>query len=168
MHIGILGGTFDPVHSGHLALAEAALKLLSLDKLYFVPACKPPLKDKNNIASAQHRCHMVQRAIKHQSCLDISFCEIERGGVSYTIDTVRYFRNIYPPPHELYFITGGDWARDLTQWKHIDEIFSLVHFIVAKRPGYASKHLPREVDFLDFVPLNVSATEIRAKLGQQC
>ncbi len=81
--------------------------------------------------------------------------------MSYTVDTLRFFKQKYPPPHELFFIIGGDWAARLGEWNGIDEIFSLAHFIAAKRPGYDVKHTPAAIRFLDFSPLDISATKIR-------
>ena len=166
MRIGILGGTFDPIHEGHLALAHAAAKELKLDRLIFVPAYQHPIQQKEFkiIASAQDRLEMVKCAIKGESKFEISDCEIKRQGVSYTIDTLRFFRTQYPKPHELFFITGGDWARGLDQWKEIDVIFSLAHFVVASRPCFDIKRLPQGVEFLNFAPLNISSTEIRSQL----
>ena len=161
MRIGILGGTFDPPHKGHLALAHAAVHQLALDQLIFVPAFQPPLKHGQNLTDVSHRFEMVRRAIAEKPKFHISDCEITGGGIAYTVDTLREFRKQCPKPHELFFITGGDWGQNLEKWKEIDAIFSLAHFIVARRPGFNLKPLPEEVEFLDFVPLDISATQIR-------
>lgn len=168
MQIGILGGTFDPIHEGHLALARAAVKQLHLDVLYFVPAHQSPLKEYAQAAPSEHRYKMVELAISEMHEFKISDFEIRRPQKSYSIDTIRHFREKFPKPHELYFITGGDWAQDLSKWKNIDEIFKLCHFVVAKRPGYETMKLPKPVQFLEFVPLHVSATEIRKLLKEKC
>jgi nicotinate-nucleotide adenylyltransferase len=164
--IGILGGTFDPIHKGHLALAEAALKQLQLDKMIFVPAYRHPLEQKERtVASARDRLEMVRLAVSEMGkTFEVSDCEIERKGISYTIDTLRGFRKQYPSMHELFFITGGDWGKGLDQWKEIAAIFSLCHFVIAKRPGFDTSRLPKQVEFLDFTPLDVSSTEIRKRL----
>ena len=166
MRIGILGGTFDPIHEGHLALGRAAVKQLELDRLIFVPAFRHPLeqKESNTVAPAQARLEMVKLVTKEESGFEVSDCEIKREGISYTIDTLRSFREEYPKPNELFFVTGGDWGKNLDQWKDIDTIFSLAHFVVAKRPGYDTKRLPKGVEFLDFVPLDISSTEVRNQL----
>ncbi|MBI4357760.1 MAG: nicotinate-nucleotide adenylyltransferase [Candidatus Omnitrophica bacterium] len=166
MRIGILGGTFDPVHNGHLALAYAALEQLKLDRLVFVPACHHPLREKESatIASPESRLEMVRLAIKGEPNFEVADCEIKRRGVSYTVDTLREFRAKYPRPSELFFVTGGDWGKNLDQWKDIQIIFSLAHFIVAKRPGFDTRHLPRSVELLDFVPLDISSTQVREEL----
>ena len=163
LRIGILGGTFDPIHEGHLALARAAVEQLSLDRLIFVPAFCHPLREKANstVASAEDRFKMVRLAVEGESQFEVSDSEIKRGGISYTVDTLRTFRTRYPKPNVLFFITGGDWGKDLGQWKDIDAIFSLARFVVAKRPGFDTKNLPKGLELLDFVPLNISSTEIR-------
>jgi len=169
MRVGILGGTFDPIHKGHLALAEAALKQLRLDRVIFVPAYRHPIKQKDFFvsASSKARLRMVKLAVKGKPKFKVSDCELKRKGVSYTVDTLRFFRRKYPNPHELFFITGGDWGRQLDRWKDIDVVFSLAHFVVAKRPGFDIRKLPEGVWALDFRPLNVSSTQIRNQLRQK-
>lgn len=168
MRIGILGGTFDPIHNGHLALAEAARLQLKLQKIIFVPTFTPPLGVKSsNLTPASARFEMVKAALDNQSEHEVSDIEIKRKGISYTVDTLRELRKKYPEPHELFFITGGDWGRSLDQWKDIKTIFSLCTFVVAKRPGYKKLKLPPEVQFLDFRPLDISSTQIRNMIAKQ-
>ncbi len=170
MRIGILGGTFDPIHKGHLELAKAALSKLHLDQVIFVPAFKHPLREKDSYvsASSEDRYEMVKRAIKDVLQFSISDIELKRKGISYTVDTLKLFRKQYPIPHELFFITGGDWGKNLDQWKDIKTIFSLAAFVVAKRPNFDTENLPKEIKFLDFIPLDISSTQIRneIKLGK--
>ena len=166
MRIGIFGGTFDPIHKGHLALAEAALKQLHLNRVFFVPAYRHPLKQKESFVSAspKARLQMVKLAVEGKLKLKVSDCELKRKGVSYTVDTLRFFRRRYPKPHELFFVTGGDWGKRLDQWKDIDIVFSLAHFVVAKRPGFDIRKLPEGIRALDFRPLKISSTQIRRQL----
>ncbi len=166
MRIGILGGAFDPIHKGHLALAHASLEKLKLDRLYFIPAYHHPLEQKGMSASPEDRFEMIKRAIQDESKFSVSDCEIKRKGVSYTVDSLRLFREQYPKPNELFFITGGDWGKKLNQWKKIDTIFSLAHFVVASRPGFDIRDLPKQVEILDFVPLAISSTQIRKELKE--
>lgn len=166
MRIGILGGTFDPIHEGHLALARAALKQFQLDRVVFVPAFQPPFAKFHSLTPADKRFEMVRLAISGEPSFEISDCEIKRGGVSYTVDTIRYFRQKYPSPHELFFIIGGDWAERLSEWKDIGTIFSLSYFVVAERPGYKFEKLPSQVKILDFAPLDISATKIRESFSR--
>lgn len=166
MRIGILGGTFDPIHEGHLALARAAVEQLKLDRLIFVPAHQHPFQSKehNTVASPEARFEMVKLAVIGELRFEVSDCEIKRKGVSYTVDTLRAFRAQHPRPDELFFVTGGDWGKSLDQWKDIDAIFTLAHFVVAKRPGFDTKNLPKGVELLDFVPLDISSTRVRSRL----
>lgn len=169
MRIGILGGTFDPIHEGHLALARAAIKQLRLDRLIFVPTFRHPLEEKESstVARPKARFEMVKLATKGEPSFEVSDCEIKRKGISYTVDTLRTLRAQYPEPHELFFITGGDWGKALDQWKDIQTIFSLAHFVVAKRPGSDTNTLPKGVELLDFVPLDLSSTEVRHQLRKR-
>ena len=166
MRIGILGGTFYPIHEGHLALARAALNQLRLNRLIFIPAFHHPLEQKEHatVAFPKVRFQMIKLAIQGESKFEVSDCEIKRKGISYTVDTLRELRHQYPKPYELFFVTGGDWGKNLNQWKNIETIFSLAHFVVAKRPGFDTANLPKNVEFLDFIPLDISSTEIRNRL----
>jgi len=165
MRIGILGGAFDPIHNGHLALANAARTELELDRVLFIPVFKHPLETKQDIvASPEARLHMVQLAIQGERRYEVSGCEIKRRDISYTVDTLRELNQHYPPPHELYFITGGDWGKRLDEWKEIGEIFSLAHFVVASRPGHDVSCLPKQVQALKFVPLEIASTTIRDEI----
>ena len=159
-------GTFDPIHKGHLALADAALKQLHLDRVIFVPAYRHPLKQKESsvITSSAMRLAMVKLAVRGKSKIKVSDCELKRKGISYTVDTLRFFRRQFQKPHELFFITGGDWGKRLDQWKDVDRIFALAHFVVAKRPGFDIQKLPEGVEALDFRPLRISSTQIRRQL----
>lgn len=168
MRIGILGGTFDPIHEGHLALAKAACDQLKLDRLIFVPAFTHPLESKRSVlASPEERLEMTHLAVANKPKFEVSDVEIRRGGISYTVDTLRYFRKQHPAPDELFFITGGDWGKNLSQWKEIDTIFSLAYFVVARRPGFDTGGLSPKVIFLDFVPLDISSTAIRETLKKK-
>src|SRR3989338_2781334 len=142
MRIGILGGTFDPIHEGHLALARAAVKELRLDKLVLVPTYPHPLSDKQSstVTSAEDRLEMVRLAVDGEPKFAVSELELERKGISYTVDTLNQIRKQYPKPDELFFVTGGDWGKALNQWKDIRTIFSLAHFVVARRPGFDTQN----------------------------
>ena len=164
MRIGILGGTFDPIHKGHLALANAAVKQSKLDSLYFIPTYQHPLEQKGLSAPADDRFNMVELAIQDHPKFKVSDCEIKRQGISYTVDTLRYFREKFPMPNELFFITGGDWGKNLDQWKEINTIFKLAHFVVASRPGFNFQNVPKQVSMLDFIPLDISSTEVREQI----
>jgi len=160
MRMGILGGSFNPVHEGHLALASSAFSELNLDKLYFVPSCLTPLKNGKDLLSAEARLSLLKKALKPYPDFSISECEIERGGMSYTVDTLLFFKKKYPAA-KLYFLTGLDSLESLPRWKSVDRIFKLCHFVVAARPGYRWEETKYPVLRMPFEALDVSATSIR-------
>jgi len=160
MKIGILGGTFNPIHIGHLILAEEAREKLGLDKIIFVPAYLPPHKDNSDIAPAKERFKMVKIAIKGNKYFLASDLEIKRDGRSYTIDTIREFKMKYPQD-ELYFITGSDLLKYLDEWKDLSEIIKLVKFIVATRPGYPLEKIPAYITTIPIRAVDISGFEIR-------
>ncbi len=161
MRIGILGGTFNPIHIGHLILAEEAREKLALDKVIFVPAYLPPHKDNLDIVPAQDRYNMVRLATKENKYFSVSDIEIKRDGRSYTIDTAREFKRIYPRD-ELYFITGSDLLKYLNDWKDLSEIISMVKFVVATRPGYPLEEIPSYISTVAIRAVDISAFEVRA------
>lgn len=139
--IGFLGGSFDPVHFGHMVAAQDAFEQHRLDRLVFVPAAQAPLKAHEVQSTPEDRFAMLQRATAGDPRFDVSDVEIRRGGVSYTIDTVRHFRLIYPHD-DLYWIIGADQLPKLAFWKDIATLVKLIGFIVLERPGYPAGTVP--------------------------
>lgn len=160
MKIGILGGTFNPIHIGHLILAEEAREKLGLDKIIFVPAYLPPHKDNTDIAVAADRLKMVSLAIKQNKYFSVSDLEIRRDGRSYTIDTLKEFKKKYPDD-DLYFIIGSDLLKYLDEWKDLSDIIKMVKFIVATRPDYPLEKIPAYISTLAIRAVDVSGFEIR-------
>ena len=160
MKIGILGGTFNPIHIGHLILAEEVREKLKLDKIIFVPAYLPPHKNNSEIASVRDRYEMVKRAIKNNKNFSVSDIEIKRDGLSYTIDTINEFKRLYPKD-ELYFIIGSDLLNYLDEWKDLGQILKMVKFIVATRPGFSLEKIPSYISTIDIRAIDVSGYEIR-------
>jgi nicotinate-nucleotide adenylyltransferase len=158
--IGILGGTFNPIHAGHLIIAEEAREKLGLDQVIFVPAYLPPHKDNSDIAPARQRLEMVKLAIKGNRHFCVSDMEIKRDGRSYTIDTIREFKKIYPN-EDLYFIIGSDLLTYLEEWKDLSEIIKMVKFIAATRPGYPLEKIPSYISTLAIRAVDISGFEIR-------
>ena len=166
MRIGILGGTFNPIHIGHLILAEEAHFKLKLDKLVFVPAFVPPHKNSSEIVNSKDRLEMVRLATEDNPDFEVSTFEVDSKKKSYSIDTLKEFRGIYGEDAQLCFITGSDSLKDLFSWKNINDIFKISKFIVANRPGYPIKDVPKEVDTVVITPIEVSSEDIRKRLSE--
>ena len=133
--IGILGGTFDPPHLGHLLIAETARVALDLESVIFLPAGKPWLKSGQQITSTQHRLSMVRIAVADNPDFCVSDCEIRRAGATYTVDTLRELRQDYPDDTRFYFIVGSDVLAQFHRWKEPEGILGLCRLAVIERPG---------------------------------
>lgn len=135
MKVGIMGGTFDPIHFGHLAIAESAREIFSLDEILFIPSARPPHKTENKITSEVHRLMMTYLAIQSNKYFQVSPMEFMRDGLSYTLDTVDALHKKFGANTELFFIIGADSMADLPKWYKAKELVQKVHFIAAARPG---------------------------------
>ncbi|NLO97388.1 MAG: nicotinate-nucleotide adenylyltransferase [Peptococcaceae bacterium] len=173
--LGIMGGTFDPIHYGHLVAAETARVELGLDYVLFIPAGEPPHKKKLKITDAELRFKMVEISIKNNEYFKASRIEINRKGPSYTIDTLRELHRFFPK-QDLFFITGTDAMMDILAWRQPEEIFKLAKVISASRPGYESqKHLAEiyskfpisknRLYQLEIPALAISSSYIRSRIG---
>lgn len=160
MKVGIFGGTFNPVHIGHLILAEEAREKLGLDKIIFIPTALPPHKDTVDIAPASDRLKMLKLAIKGNKFFKFSDIEIKRQGRSYTIDTLKELKNKFIHD-ELYFIIGSDLLKYLNEWKDLNEINKMVKFVAATRPGYPLEQIPSYIQRLAIRAVDVSGFEVR-------
>jgi nicotinate-nucleotide adenylyltransferase len=178
MRIGLVGGSFNPIHRGHLAIAQAARSALALDRVVLVPSARPPHKhDQAELAPPEDRLAMARLAARGEAGLQVSPIELERAGPSYTIDTVRAFLAAEPGV-ELYFIVGADNVPELTTWKDNRTLVTLARFAVAARPGHdlekdladIERSLGKEAArglrerIVPLAPDAVSATEIRARV----
>lgn len=164
--IGILGGTFNPLHIGHLAIAEAAQEKMDLDKVIFVPTAQPPHKRITNLASANDRLEMVRLSIKNNPKFDLSDYEVRKGGKSYTIDTVEYFRQKFGEEAKLFFILGGDAASQLKTWRQIDDILQNVSFVVVNRPGHDDCDPDIPHHSISMPGLDIASSYIRRRIQQ--
>lgn len=133
--IGLFGGTFNPVHIGHLRCAEEIRERFALRRIVFVPAFMPPHKQEP-AASARHRCEMVRLAIQGNPCFEMSDIEIRREGNSYSYDTIEHFRRREAPGSELFFIIGRDAFSEVNTWRRYPDFFEMISFIVMSRPGF--------------------------------
>ena len=165
MKIGILGGSFNPIHHGHLLMAQAAMEGMGLDEVIFVPAACSPHKADKDLAPAKDRLAMARAAIKGEAQFSLSDCEIKRGGKSYSIDTVRYFRELRPKA-ELFWIIGADSLSTLHTWKDIKEILKIASFIAVNRPG-CKQVKPKagiKINQVMMPGVEISSSDIRRRL----
>lgn len=133
--LAILGGTFDPIHYGHIVAAECVRDAFQLDRVIFMPAARPPHKDLHGVLGSRQRYAMVELAISGNDYFEISALELERKGLSYTVETVAAIRRIYPEA-EIYFILGTDTLMLINTWKDLKRLLQLCQFILVTRPGY--------------------------------
>ncbi|EEI18717.1 nicotinate-nucleotide adenylyltransferase [Lentilactobacillus hilgardii] len=162
--VGILGGTFNPIHNGHLIIAEQVRDQLGLDRVYFMPDANPPHVDPKFAIDAKDRVAMVNLAITGNSKFAIEMTEIFRGGVSYSYDTMLDLTRRHPE-NQYYFIIGGDMVNYLSKWHRIDDLVKLVSFVGVKRDGYTpSSKYP--IIWVDVPYIDISSTLIRSKIRQ--
>lgn len=171
---GLFGGTFDPIHLGHLVMAEEARLKLGFDRVVFIPARQPWLKADQCITPAHHRLAMVELATASNPFFEVSTAELDRPGPTYTIDTVRQMKEMMEPSDELYFIVGSDALTDLPGWKEPDRVTELCRIVSLERPGFPEvdvmalkSHLPAVSDCLiqlDAPRIEISSTAIRERI----
>jgi nicotinate-nucleotide adenylyltransferase len=164
--IGIMGGTFDPIHHGHLVAASEVASLFELDEVVFVPTGEPWQKDGREVSAAEHRYLMTVIATASNPRFRVSRVDIERGGPTYTVDTISDIKAQHPGA-ELFFITGADALAQILSWKDSDQVLQSATFIGVTRPGYelSDEHLPGEsVKLLDVPALAISSTDCRARV----
>jgi nicotinate-nucleotide adenylyltransferase len=139
--LGLFGGTFNPIHFGHLRAAEEVCEALSLDRLWFIPTAHPPHKEERDLTSFEVRVAMTRLAVRDHPRMEVSDLEGRRTGKSYSIETLRLVREELGPTWELFFIVGLDAMLEIQTWKDYLQLFSLCHFVVLDRPGYDRRHL---------------------------
>ena len=165
--VGLFGGTFDPIHCGHLSVAEYAFKRLQLDHLIFIPSGTPPHKDGNGRTDSTHRYHMVCHAVAGDARFSVSAIEIERAGKSFTVDTVRQLSAAAEQGTLFYFILGDDCAANLHRWKGLDELMTMVEFVSVLRHGAsADASIAQRVVQLDMPVMDISSSQLRARMAQ--
>lgn len=173
--LGIMGGTFDPVHVGHLAVAEQACDEFELDGVVFIPAGVPVFKKGKPVTPARDRLRMCELACAGNPRFDVSPIEIDRGGDTYTVDTLRQLHDFFPPNVELYFITGADAVLSIMSWHESADIPRLAKLIAVSRPGYTitdeckrvlRDHADFDVRFFEATALSVSSSLLRTMVAR--
>ena len=173
MQVGVLGGTFDPIHFGHLLIAEESRLSLGLDRVLFVPAGRPWLKEGQPLSEARHRLRMVELAIASNPYFDVLRSELDRAGLSYTVDTLEELQSDLGPEVGLHFILGLDAFESFYRWKEPERLLELSRLVVVSRPGYRGEqrdcildryrnHADR-ISVLAVNSVDFSATEIRRR-----
>lgn len=165
MRLGVMGGTFDPIHHGHLVAASEAAHLLDLDEVVFVPTGQPYRKDASEVSPAEHRYLMTVIATASNPRFTVSRVDIERDGPTYTRDTLLDLR-AQRPDDELFFITGADALAQILSWKGVDELWELAHFVGVTRPGHelSGAGLPEDkVTLLEVPAMAISSTGCRER-----
>jgi len=177
---GIIGGTFDPIHNAHLYIAYEAKEQLNLDEVIFMPAGKQPFKAENIVTDSKLRYEMVKSAIEPFDEFSVSSYEIEKGGLSFTYETLQYFKSeniAQNQEKELFFITGADCLISIEKWKDVQKIFSLATLVVFARGGISKKQMVEKkqiieekyngkIIILDLKELEISSTDIRERVNQ--
>lgn len=167
--IGIMGGTFDPIHFGHLRAAEEVLQGFGLERVIFVPSGRPPHKSTMEVTPPEHRYLMTLLATADNPHFEVSRIEIDRGGPSYTLDSLRELRRVTSPEKAFYFITGLDAILEISSWQKYTELFDLADFIAVTRPGYSVEALSRlettlgEIRFSKIHPFPVTLLAIASR-----
>ena len=165
MKLGLFGGSFDPIHLGHLLVARAAREEAALDRIFFIPAAQSPFKAAVTSASAQQRLRLVRLALAGDTSAEVDESELRRGGISFSIDTVRDYQKRFPGA-ELFYLIGADQTAQLHLWREAAKLARLAQFLVIPRPGEATAELPPPFrgQALRGFPFGVSSSEIRRRI----
>ena len=169
--LGVMGGTFDPIHNGHLLTAEEAAVQFDLDEVVFVPTGHPWMKEQKEVSAPEHRYLMSVIATASNPRFSVSRIEVDRAGPTYTVDTLRELKGLDGDKVDLFFVTGADAMLEILQWKDPEEILALAHFIAATRPGYDLTRFEAEaphpnVSVMNIPALAISSTDIRKRVGE--
>ncbi|MDP6300447.1 MAG: nicotinate-nucleotide adenylyltransferase [SAR202 cluster bacterium] len=175
MKLGLLGGTFDPIHLGHLLIAEDAREQLELDQVAFIPAGRPWLKAASGVSDAQSRLEMVEVAVFENPHFRVMDVEVRRSGPTFTVDTLEQLRGELPSTTEFFLLLGMDSIGDLARWRESGRLFGLCTVVGISRPGYddmdpeslstIESHAPETVQFIEGPLVNISGTDIRERVA---
>lgn len=177
--IGVFGGTFNPIHNGHLLIAEEARTRLKLDKVIFIPSANPPHKEMSGLVEGRHRLKMIGSAIKNNPFFMASDIELKRGGRSYSIETIKTLKEKYSKGTKVFFIMGADSILEFMTWKNWEDLLKLCNLVVSPRPGYkvnlnatkskmqrklCDKSLVKNIYFIETSAFDISSTEVRKSI----
>lgn len=177
IRIGIAGGTFDPVHNGHLVIANAIKEKYCLDKVIFIPVGNPPHKKAIKVADAEHRYKMLYSAVTFRAGFEVSRIEIDRTGLTFTIDTLTELKRIYGDASKFFFITGADVIYDIVTWREFERVFTMCEFITTLRPGFERSEFLNivnklklkynvKISIIELPLVDISSTMIREKISK--
>ncbi|MDD3570738.1 MAG: nicotinate-nucleotide adenylyltransferase [Lachnospiraceae bacterium] len=172
----ILGGTFDPIHFGHISVSEAVLNQTNVEKVLLIPCGKPPHKDNEDVLDGHTRLEMARLAVEGHKNMMVSSLEIDRGGTTYTVDTVSQLKDLLGDEVEFKFVTGADAIHYIKTWKDYKHLLRICSFIAVTRPGYNKNALANEIqqmeddfkcdiEFIEIPPVDVSSSEIRKNIS---
>ena len=175
--IGLMGGTFDPIHTGHLLTAEAVREQFGLQRVIFIPAAQPPHKQGRKVAPAYDRLVMTEIAVAGNPCFGVSRIELQRSGPSYSVDTLRELQQAHGQEAEFYFITGADAINELSTWHEAQHLLEICHFIAATRQGcvldlkrlrqeFGESLVSSHIHELPTPELEISSTDIRKRVQE--
>ncbi|HHX61845.1 MAG TPA: nicotinate-nucleotide adenylyltransferase [Epulopiscium sp.] len=173
--LAIMGGTFDPIHIGHLMTAEEVRNEFEIDQVIFIPTGHPPHKDAGRVTHSEHRYLMTVLATVENPHFNVSRIEIDRPGTTYTIDTIKKIKESYNPDVKIYFITGADAVHEILTWERVDELMKICEFVAVTRPGYKRQQLREKVEelkgsfecsvhYLEVPALAISSSDIRGRV----
>jgi nicotinate-nucleotide adenylyltransferase len=176
VRLGIMGGTFDPIHFGHLVTAQEALVQFNMDRVLFMPTGQPAFKAGERVTSAEDRYLMTVIATASNPDFDVSRMEVDRPGLTYTVETLLTLREEHGPSTELFFITGADAVWEIVSWKDAERVAGLATFIAATRPGYdldaarrahEGADLGFRIEYIEVPALAISSTELRTRVAER-
>lgn len=171
MRLGIFGGTFNPVHNAHLLAAQEVREKMKLNRIIFIPSARPPHKVEKNLASPLHRLNMLKLAIGKNPYFSVSTLEIDRGGKSYSVDTMRQLKKHYPKKTKIFFILGADAAKEISTWKDVNDFLKMCKLIAINRPGFSPRPCPQKrgsssISSVPVTPIGISSHLIRRRMHE--
>lgn len=175
--LAIMGGTFDPIHIGHLMTAEEVRNEFGIDEVVFIPTGHPPHKESKRVTHSEHRYLMTVLSTVENPHFNVSRIEIDRPGLTYTVDTIEKIKESYPEDIRIYFITGADAVHEILTWERVEDLMKICEFVAVTRPGYKRRQLKEKVEelkesfeckvhYLEVPALAISSSDIRKRVEE--